>query len=184
MSGKFGPFLTQLPLPPLSHILTFKHSVTEVLPPACVTSFKNVPLPALPSSSKTESTFPAEVRNLANLWESERSENSQDFSDPEVWLDICIKKLWLIYQKESPLGYFFIIFPFLRVSSAFNTLDWCLTNQGRLPCSSEGLVALTFVDLLLQTGTGVLSCLKLYKMIWFHIWNDICYSSVKYKSTI
>ena len=51
---------------------------------------------------------------------------------------------------------FFIIFPFFRVSSAFDTLGWCFTNQGRLPCSSEGLVASTF-DLLLQTGTGVLS---------------------------
>ena len=38
---------------------------------------------------------------------------------------------------------FLIIFPFLQVSSAFTTLDWCLTNQGRLPRSSEGLVAST-----------------------------------------
>ena len=50
-----------------------------------------------------------------------------------------------------------IIFPFLLVSLAFDTLDWCRTKQGRLPHSSEGLVASTFVDLLLQTGTWVLS---------------------------
>ena len=36
--------------------------------------------------------------------------------------------------------FYLIIFPFLQVSPAFDTLDWCLTNQGRLPCLSEGLV--------------------------------------------
>ena len=44
--------------------------------------------------------------------------------------------------------YFFylIIFPFLRVSSALDTLDWCLTNhRGKLPLSSEGLVAMTML---------------------------------------
>ena len=34
-----------------------------------------------------------------------------------------------------------IIFPFLRVSSAFDSLDGCLTYWGRLPCLSEGPVA-------------------------------------------
>ena len=60
-----------------------------------------------------------------------------------------------LHKKIFMLSLFLIIFPFLRVSSAFDTLDWCLINQGRLPRSSEGLVASTF-DLLLQTGTGVL----------------------------
>ena len=54
------------------------------------------------------------------------------------------------------LYFYLIIFPSLPVSSAFDALDWCLSNQGRLPRSSEGLVASTFV-LLLQTGTKVLS---------------------------
>ena len=36
-----------------------------------------------------------------------------------------------------------IIFPFLRVSSAFHSLDGCLTNWGRLPRSNEGLVVST-----------------------------------------
>ena len=31
--------------------------------------------------------------------------------------------------------------PFLQVSSAFDSLDGCLTNWWRLPCWSEGLVA-------------------------------------------
>ena len=39
--------------------------------------------------------------------------------------------------------FFVIIFPFLKVSSAFDSLDGCLTDWERLPHSSEGLVAST-----------------------------------------
>ena len=74
------------------------------------------------------------------------------------------KSFYALSDQEQT---FFIIFPFLRVSSGFVTLDWCLTNQGRLPRLSEGFVASTFVDLLLQTGTGVLSysCVDLVELI-------------------
>ena len=57
--------------------------------------------------------------------------------------------------------FYLIIFPFLRVFSAFWYLGLVLTNQGRLPRKSEGFVASTFVDLLLQTGTGALSLIPL-----------------------
>ena len=48
------------------------------------------------------------------------------------------------FKKNIKIDCFFvIIFPFLQVSSAFDSLDGCLPNWGRLPHLNEGLVAST-----------------------------------------
>ena len=44
---------------------------------------------------------------------------------------------------NNPRLFIVIIFPFLRVYSAFDSLNGCLTNWGKLPCSSEWLEAST-----------------------------------------
>ena len=60
-------------------------------------------------------------------------------------ISIMIGKEMLEQEHSAKLlGIFIvIIFPFLWVSSAFNSLDGCLTNWGRLLHSNEGLVAST-----------------------------------------
>ena len=58
--------------------------------------------------------------------------------------DFLLSLFGLQYISHFLFLFLFDHFPFLRVSSSFNTLDLCLTNQWRLPRSSEGLVALTF----------------------------------------
>ena len=76
------------------------------------------------------------------------------------FLHYCARTKWTTLKEVS----FFIvtIFPFLRVSSNFDSLDGFLTNWGRLPRSSEWLVASTKVSFVMGTKNIQLAQAMIY----------------------
>ena len=87
-------------------------------------------------SSWSRSTRKPITKSLLITWSTEMWKKSTRCV-PKDWTQTFIARtvgVRIMINKT----FFVIIFPFLRVSSVFDSFHGCLTNWGRLPRSSEG----------------------------------------------